>query len=231
MLNQKFTTFNSRTNHSLNVVQHFDKPIKMKQFILLFHPLSTTEEVRIDFKSEKPASDFIELTKLDGYNVYQYIQSDYSYNMPIEELELENIGFKKLYREKKTWFGLSKKTVTDLLIEPKTGFYYPYGYGNYLYIFTKKEIKQSEFEKWLNKEFPSRFADIDETFAGFNSEFLNLMNEDDYLIATNHDYQEQFGVSGKADIIDKIISKFEKANLNEFELEKYVRKKTLHNKA
>jgi len=36
----------------------------MKQFILLFHPLSTSEEVRIDFKSEKPASDFIELTKL-----------------------------------------------------------------------------------------------------------------------------------------------------------------------
>ena len=204
----------------------------MKQFILLFHPLSTSEEVRIDFKSEKPATEFIELTKLDGYKMYQYIQSEHTYNMPIEELELENIGFKKLYREKKTWFGFSKKTVTDLLIEPKNGFYYPYGYGNYLYIFTKQEIDQTEFEKWLNKEFPSRFGDIDETFAGFNSEFLNLMNEDDYLIATNHDYQEQFGVCGKTNIIEQIVSKFSELNLNEYETEKYVRKlkKTVHNK-
>ena len=89
----------------------------MKQFILLFHPLRKNEEVRIDFKSEKPASDFIELTKLNGYKVLQYIQSDFTYNMPITELESKNIGFKKLYREKKTWLGLSKKTVTDLLIE------------------------------------------------------------------------------------------------------------------
>ena len=205
----------------------------MKQFILLLHPLSTNEKVRIDFKSEKPASEIIELTKLNGYKIYQYIQSDYTYNMPIADLELENIGFKKLYREKKTWFGLSKKTVTDLLIEEQNGFYYPYGYGHYLYLFTKQSIDQSEFENWLNKEFPSRFGDIDETFAGFNSEFLNLMNEDDYVIATNHDYQEEFGLAGKAEIIEQIISKFNELNLAEYEIDKYVveTKKTLHNNA
>lgn len=195
----------------------------MKQFILLFHPLSTSEEVRIDFKSEKPASEFIGLAKLDGYKVYQYIQSDYTYNMPIEELELKNVGYKKLYREKKTWFGLSKKKVTDLLIEPKNGFYYPYGYGHYLYLFTKREIDKSDFEKWLNKEFPNRFADIDETFAGFNSEFLNLMDEDDYLIATNHDYQKQFGMTGKKEIVEQVISIFNDQSLEEYETEKYVR--------
>ncbi len=205
-----------------------DKP-KMKQFILLFHPLSTSEEIRIDFKSEKPASDFIELTKLDEYKVYQYILSDYTHNMPIAELESENIGFKKLHREKKTLFGLSKKTVVDLFIEQQNGFYYPYNYGNYLYLITKRKINQSEFEKWLKKEFPNRFADIDETFAGFNSEFLNLINEDDYVIATNHDYQEQFGLTGKAEIIEQIISKFNDLNLEEYETEKYIResKKTL----
>ncbi|PHR87938.1 MAG: hypothetical protein COA80_18470 [Leeuwenhoekiella sp.] len=195
----------------------------MKQFTLLFHPLSTSEEVRIDFKSEKPASHLIEQTKLTGYNVYQYIQSDFTYNMPIAALEFENIGFKKLYREKKTWFGLSKKTVTDLLIEQQNGFYYPYGYGNYLYLFTKQEIDISKFETWLNKEFPSRFGDIDETFAGFNSEYLNLINEDDYIIATNHDYQEQFGLTGKKEIIEQIISKLNEMALQEYEIENYER--------
>ncbi|WP_375563146.1 hypothetical protein ACE193_11625 [Bernardetia sp. OM2101] len=192
----------------------------MKQFILLFHPLSTSEEVRIDFKSSKPASDFIDLTKLDGYKVYQYIQSDYTYNMLIEELASKNIGFKKLYREKKTWFGLSKKIITDLLIEPKNGFYYPYSYGNYLYVFTKHEIDQSEFEKWLNKEFPNRFADIDEVFVGSNSKLLNLINEDDYLIITNHDCQEQFALTGKTEIIKQIIAKFNDLNLEEYGIEK-----------
>jgi len=143
--------------------------------------------------------------------------------MPIAELESENIGFKKLNREKKTWFGLSKKTVTDLLIEQQNGFYYPYGYGNYLYLFSKQKIKLTDFENWLNKEFPSRFVDINETFAGFNSEFLNLMNEDDFVIATNHDYQEQFGLTGKAKIIEQILSKFNDLNLAEYETEKYVR--------
>ncbi|WP_338759294.1 hypothetical protein WAF17_11460 [Bernardetia sp. ABR2-2B] len=193
----------------------------MNQFILLFHPLSTSEEIRIDFKSSKPASDFIELTKLDGYKVYQYIQSDYTYNMPIEKLESKSIRFKKLYREEKTWFGFSKKIVTDLLIEPKNGFYYPYSYGNYLYLFTKHDIDQSEFEKWLNKSFPNRFADIDETFTGFNSEFLHLINEDDYIIVNNHDYQEELGITGKTEIIKQIITKFNDLNLEQYEIEKY----------
>lgn len=205
----------------------------MKPYTLLFYSLNTNEEVHIGFKSKKTASDFIELTKLDEYQVYQYIQSDYTYNVPIEELESENIKFKKLYREKRTWFGLSKKTVTDLLIEQQNGFYYPYDYGNYLYLFSKQKIDQVDFEKWLNKEFPNRFAEIDETFAGFNSDFLNLMNDNDYIIATNHDYQEQLGLTGKMEIIEQIISKFNNLNLAEYETEKHVRrsKKTLHSKS
>ena len=189
----------------------------MNQFILHFHSLESKEKTRIDFKSEKPATDFFELSKLDGYKLYQYIQSDYSYNMTIEDLGYKNIGYEILQREKKIWFGLSKKTISDILIKPKKGFYYPYQYGHYLYIFTKQEINKTELENWLNREFPSRFGNIDETFTGFEK----LLHEDDYLIATNHDLQHQFGVIGKRDIIEKVISKFKTKNLIDFEIEKY----------
>ena len=92
-----------------------------------------------------------------------------------------------------------------------------------MYIFTKKEINQSDLEKWLNKEFSNRFADIDETFAGFNSEFLNLMNEDDYLIATNHDYQNEFGLTGNVEIIEQVVSRFNEMNLEEYTVKRYAR--------
>jgi len=193
----------------------------MPQFILQFKNLETKTITRIDFKSENPAIDFIEKAELEGYKMYQYIQSGNNYIMTAEELKAENIRFEKLFREKKTWFGLSKKTVTDFLILPNKGFYYPYEFGSYLYIFTKQEKSKTDIENWLNKEFPSRFGDIDETFTGFE----NLMNDEDYLIATNHDLQHQFGVVGNKKIIDQIIVKFKNSNLNEFELENYEEKR------
>jgi len=58
----------------------------------------------MDFKSNKPATEFIGLTKLDGYQMYQYIQSGNTYVMTENKLEKENIHFEKLYRQKKTWF-------------------------------------------------------------------------------------------------------------------------------
>lgn len=189
----------------------------MIQFILLFHNLGSKFSTRMDFKSNKPATEFIDLTKLDGYEMYQYIQRGNTYVMSEEKLEKENIQFEKLYRQKKTWFGFSKKITTDLLIMPNQEFYYPYEFGSYLYIFTKRKRTKSDFENWLNNEFPDRFGHIDETFAGFE----NLMDEEDYLIATNHDLQHQFGVIGKKNKIDQIIKKFTSANLSEFELENY----------
>ncbi|MCG2432155.1 hypothetical protein [Aequorivita xiaoshiensis] len=189
----------------------------MSQFILQFKTLGSKIITRMDFNSKKPATEFIGLTKLDGYKMYQYIQSGNNYAMTAEELETENIQFEKLFREKKTWFGLSKKTVTDFLILPNKNFYYPYEFGSYLYIFTKQDRTKNDFENWLNKEFPSRFGHIDERFIGFK----NLMSEDDYLIATNHDLQHQFGVVGKKKIIERVISKFKNENLSEFELENY----------
>ena len=199
----------------------FEKKSRMTQFILLFHNLGSKIVTRMDFNSNKPAKEFIELTKLDDYEMYQYIQSGNTYVMTEEKLEKENIQFEKLYREKKTWFGLSKKTVTDLLIMPNQEFFYPHEFGSYLYLFTKQKRTKTDIENWLNKEFPSRFGHIDETFAGF----ANFMDEEDYLIATNHDLQHQFGVIGKKDKIDRIITEFKNANLSEFELENYENKR------
>ena len=193
----------------------------MTNFILLFKSLGSKIITRMDFKSEKPATEFIEKTKLDGYKMYQYIQSGNNYVMTAEELSSQNILFEKLSREVKTWFGLSKKTVMDFLIMPNKDFYYPYEFGSYLYIFTKQDRTKADFENWLNKEFPSRFGHIDETFTGFE----NLMNDEDYLIATNHDLQHQFGVVGNKSVIDQIIARFENAKLNEFELEDYEEKR------
>ena len=189
----------------------------MTQFILSFHTLGSKIVTRMDFNSNKPATEYIELTKLDGYEMYQYIQSGNTYVMTEEKLVKANIQFEKLYRAKKTWFGLSEKTVTDLLILPNQEFYYPHEFGGYLYLFTKQKSTKADIENWLNKVFPSRFGNIDETFTGFE----NLMDEEDYLIATNHDLQHQFGVIGKKSKIEQIISKFKSAGLNEFELEKY----------
>ena len=175
----------------------------------------------MDFKSENPATEYIGLTKLDDYKMYQYIQGGNNYVMTAKELETKNIRFDKLFREEKKWFGLSKKKVIDFLILPNKNFYYPHEFGSYLYIFTKEDRTKTDFENWLNEEFPSRFGDIDETFSRFN----NLMNENDYLIATNHDLQNQFGVIGKKSIVDQIISKFKDANLNGLELEDYKEKR------
>lgn len=189
----------------------------MTQFILQFKNLDSKITTRINFDSKKTATEFIEKTKLNGYKMYQYIQSENNYVMTAKELEMKNIQFEELSRKVKTWFGLSKKTISDFLIMPHNSFYYPYEYGSYLYIFTKQDTKKVDFENWLNKEFPCRFGDIDETFTGFE----NLMNNEDYLIATNHDLQNQFGVIGNKNIIDQIITKFKNANLNKFELEDY----------
>ncbi|WP_452227589.1 MULTISPECIES: hypothetical protein [unclassified Lacinutrix] len=189
----------------------------MTKFLLLFHNLGSKIFTQAEFKSNKSATEFIQLTKLDGYEMYQYIQSETTYVMTEEKLKNENILFEKLNREKKTWFGLSKKTVTDLLIMPNQEFYYPYGFGSYLYLFTKRKRTKTDIEDWLNKEFPSRFGHIDERFSGFE----NLMDDEDYLIATNHDLQHQFGIIGKKDKIDLIIAEFKKANLSELVLKNF----------
>ncbi|GAW88818.1 hypothetical protein FPS14_contig00011-0006 [Flavobacterium psychrophilum] len=61
---------------------------------------------------------------------------------------------------------------------------------------------------------------IDESFTEIKSEFEDLMKKDDYLLVTNHDLQQHFGICGNENIINQITSKFNKLNLNEFEIRK-----------
>lgn len=199
------------------VKQRYEKNPRIIQYILEFHNLGLNQKIRMDFSSEHKPTEFFELAKLNGYQIYQYIQGENTYAMSIYNLNIQNIEFEELYRTKKnTLFGSHKDTITDLLILPKNDFFYPYEFGSYLYLFTKKQVNKADFENWLNKEFPSRFGDIDESFDGFE----NLMNEDDYVLVTNYDLQHQFGVIGNENTINLIISKFEKAGLDEFELDK-----------
>lgn len=195
--------------------------MKTKRFILLFHPTGKEKSIRIDFESDKPVTDFYEQLKIDGYEIYQFIQDDFKYNMEELELEEKKIEFGKLKREKKTWFGLSKEMVSDLLIYPKKDFFYPYQYGHYFYLYTKRKIEILEFETWLNSTFPYRFDDFDETHAGKNKSEIELMNNDDYLLVTNYDYQKEFGLVGNYRIIKELIEKLRMLKLKSFEEEKF----------
>ncbi|MFC6858977.1 hypothetical protein [Zunongwangia atlantica] len=189
----------------------------MTEFIVLFQKLGIAGCAQLEFESDLPAENFIQLIMLDGYYMYQYIQAGNIYVMLISKLKENQINFEQLYRIRieKTWFGFATRTVRDLLIMPNQNFYYPHEFGSYLYIFTKQLRSKAEIEIWLDNEFSNRYADINEEFTGFK----NLMNPEDYLIATNHDLQHQFGVIGGDDKIAKIITKFKNTSLKGFDLE------------
>ena len=178
----------------------------------LLHPIEKNETIRIDFQTELLETEIYEKLKLPDYGIYQFIENDFQYNMEQSELDADNIQYYELKREKKSWFGLSRKIVTDLLIKPKNGFYYPYQYGSYFYLFTKHKVNPSEFEKWISNVFPNRFADFDETFAiGFDND-IKLLNADDYILITNHDYQRDFGITANEIITDKLFGILKEQN-------------------
>lgn len=177
----------------------------MRNIIALLHPIEKKETIRIDFQTELLETDIYEKLKLPEYGIYQFIENDFLYNMEQSELDAEQIKYYELKREKKTWFGLSKKTVTDLLIQPKNKFYYPYQYGHYFYLFTKHKVNPTEFQEWINIMFPSKFADFDDTlFMGTNENF-EFLNKDDYFLITHHDYQRDFGISANEIITNELL--------------------------
>lgn len=195
--------------------------MKPKRFIVLLHTIKKKRSVRIDFESNKIETDFYEELKMEGYQIYQFIQEEFKYNMEESELTENEIEFEVLKREKKTWFGLSKEIVTDLLIYPNEEFFYPYQYGHYFYLYTKKKVNISKFEKWMHSNFPYKFGDFDDTYAGLKKEEIELMNEGDYLLITNHDYQKEFGLIGNDYVIEALIERFRRLNLKSFEEIKY----------
>ena len=177
----------------------------MRNIIALLHPIEKKETIRIDFQTELLETDIYEKLKLPEYGIYQFIENDFLYNMEQSELDAEQIKYYELKREKKTWFGLSKKTITDLLIQPKNKFYYPYQYGHYFYLFTKHKVNPTEFQEWINIMFPCKFADFDDTlFMGTNENF-EFLNKDDYFLITHHDYQRDFGISANEIITNELL--------------------------
>jgi len=195
-----------------------------KLHIVLIHTLGQQEKCRLDFETEIPVTEIFEQLKLDGYKIYQVILDDNQYIMPQSDLVRQEISFDRLERVKKTWFGLGRKIVTDILIYPKSDFYYPYEFGNYTYLFSQHDYSKEQIDSWLNNQFPNRWADLDETYAGFNTESVELINPQDYLLITNHDYQTEFGIIGNQTITDKILDIFRQMDLSKFEEEIYKHK-------
>ena len=178
-----------------------------KHFIAIFHGLFCKESTRIDFDSELDETAVYEKLKLEEYKIYQFIHHDFLFNMDIPELDIKDIDYDKLARKKRIWFGLGQKTVYDILIRPREGFYYPHQYGHYFYLFSKHRIDAGKFEDWLNANFPDRFGDYEDFLVNGISNDFNLLNPEDYLLITNHDFQKQFGVAGKKEIVERLIER------------------------
>jgi len=192
-----------------------------KSHIALFHTLRHKEKSRVDYGTESLAEDIFEALRIDGYYIYQLILCDNTYVMPVESLIEMDVDFGKIRRTRKTWFGLSSKNTDDILVFPRTGFYYPYEWGTYTYIYTKNRYSTEQIDIWLKEQFPKHWVDLDCTHAGFNSETLKLIDSSDYLIVTNHDYQTEFGITGNKDTIGKLKSKFRGLDLDKYEEIKY----------
>jgi hypothetical protein len=195
---------------------------KPQDFIPLFHSIGITEKVRVDFNSDKPETDFYELLKLEGYNIYLYIAHNYRYTMSIEELKEKGISFSTFEYERKTWFGLSSETRADILIHPNDGFFFPYQYGHFFYLYTKHSLNQTEFAKWMNIQFPNKFMDFGDTEIGLNTDSIKLLNSDDYLLVTNHGYQKEFGITGNPEIVSLLRAKLKSLQLDEYEESEYI---------
>ena len=84
-------------------------------------------------------------------------------------------------------------------------------------LYSKNTYSIEEIDKWLKEQFPLHWTDLDDTHAGSNSETLELIDSDDYLIVTNHDYQTEFGITGRKNIIEILKSKFKDLGLKNYE--------------
>ncbi len=184
--------------------------------IVLIHVHGQQDKYRLDFKTEIPITDIYERLKPKGYKIFQLILDDNLYVMPQSELIKHEIEFDKLVRIKKTWFGFGRKTVTDILIYPQADFYYPYEFGTYTYLFSKQDYSKEQFSDWLSKQFPKGWSDLDDTYAGLNTETVEMLNAQDFLLITNHDYQTEFGIIGNKSIIENILNTFRKMDLTEY---------------
>lgn len=194
--------------------------MKKLHYIALFHPINEELKARLDFNTELSPTSILNVLWIEGYKLYQFILNDSQYILPIEKLTEMNAKFATFEIEKSTWFGLCSETQHELLILPESGFYYPYSFGSYFYLFSKEDISGEEFINWLNIYFPNRFADFDE--SGSNSDTIKLLHDSDYFLITNYDVQNEFGITAQKETCEILIKKLEQVNLENFEIEEYI---------
>jgi len=187
---------------------------------MLLHPIGELKSQRFDFNSNKTPIEIITALRHDDYKIYQFILHDSRYIMETWELDKRSVKYKLFDRVVTAWFGLKKKIVYDILIYPDQDFDYPYSFGNYIYLYTKQTLDVQLFENWILDQFPKRLSDIDDTHVGLNKDFIELINDTDYLLITNYDVQSEFGVISNANMKDTLIeltNNMELYNLNEVE--------------
>lgn len=182
-------------------------------------------KTRVDFDIEMPPTSIFNELWLEGYKLYQFICHESQYILPIEKLREMSSSFEVFEKEKSTWFGLSSEMQQELLIYPESGFYYPYSFGSYFYLFSKENIKGEEFINWINQQFPNRFSDFNDTHAGINSDSIKLLHGSDYILVTNYDFQNEFGVTARKEICESLIEKLKSANFKDFQTEEYIQPK------
>ena len=172
--------------HEMSIVNHY---------IIQFHKIGENEHIRIDFSSSNSPIKMLQSLLLKKYHTYQVILAENNFTMSTSELDSQNIRYDMIPREKKTWFGFRTKIVQDLLIHPHNSFYYPYEFGNYLYINTLNIISKSEINDWLIDQFPNRWEQLGYAYSGLNKNPIKLLNRNDYLIIRSHDNETHFGIA------------------------------------
>lgn len=215
-----------RLAHRLHqhVVAYRIVPLSKQHYIILIHPIEDELKTRVDFDTELGEEALYDYLKLEGYKVYQFIRSDFHYLMSNDELKALNVKFATFDKKVKTWFGLDSKIEQDLLIYPKEGFYYPYQYGWYLYLYSKADIGSDEFINWLNEQMPYTNKDFDNSYAGLNYKTLKPLHDDDYILVTSHDYQRDFGITASKEITKKLVDRIKEADFEALDIEQYVQK-------
>lgn len=195
--------------------------MKKIEYIVMLHDLEKNNSLRIDFDSKKKPNNVIKGLRLKNYKLCQFIQNEYLVEISENELTEKKIRFDILPRTKRTWFGLSKKEVNDILIVQTNEFMYPYIYGHFVYYFSKHEIGKPEMQSWLSEITPNLFGGLDDIYSAMNNYSTKLINNDDYVIVTNHDHQNQFGISAISNILELIRVNIEGLEVDHIEYDEY----------
>ena len=198
--------------------------MKESNYIILLHDIGNKDSIRIDFKSKMEPLTFFQELKIDSHSITQFIKNEYAVEIDEFILDQDKIEYHAIPRMKKTWFGLHNKAVNDILIPETSKYFYPYVYGNFVYYFSQKKISKNDFIKWLTSNTTNPKFEFDAIYSATNNYRTKVLNEKDFVLVTNHNFQTEFGISGNTIILKQIVEKLKAMNLNNYEEERYKQK-------